>query len=82
VHDLTSRARRTLVADLVYQERVSVVCLQETKLFVLDDRLILELLGSGFDYNYLLAVETRGGILVVGSRILGVDRTLKKVITP
>jgi hypothetical protein len=71
-----------MVADLVYQERVSMVCLQETKLFVLDDRLLLELLGSGFDYNYLLAVETRGDILVVGSQILGVDRTLKKVITP
>jgi hypothetical protein len=70
-----------MVADLVYQERVSMVCLQETKLFVLDDRLLLELLGSGFDYNYLLAVETRGDILV-GSQILGVDRTLKKVITP
>jgi hypothetical protein len=40
------------------------VCIWEIKLSVLDDRLILELLGSGFGYDFVLASETRGGILV------------------
>jgi exonuclease III len=50
VRDLNGRARRALVAGVMSQERVSVVCLQETMLDVIDDRLILELLGSRYVY--------------------------------
>jgi exonuclease III len=64
VRDLNGRARRALVAGVMSQERVSVVCLQETMLDVMDDRLILELLGSGFSYVFLPSVKTRGGIRI------------------
>jgi exonuclease III len=42
----------------------SLVCLQETKLHVIDDTLVKDMLGLDFDYFALLAVNTRGGILV------------------
>jgi hypothetical protein len=41
------------------------VCLQETKLAVIDDFVIMQCLGPSFDgYVYLPADETRGGILL------------------
>jgi exonuclease III len=43
VRGLNSRARRSVVRELVAQERFTLVALQETKL---DDSLILEMLGS------------------------------------
>jgi exonuclease III len=47
VRGLNSRARRKMVADLVFQEHVSVVCLQETKISVFDDRVIQD---EGFQW--------------------------------
>jgi hypothetical protein len=41
-------------SDSVSQEHASVI----------DDRLILELLGLGFAYDYIPAIDTRGGILI------------------
>lgn len=58
------RARRDAVRELVDEERVSLLCLQETKLDVIDDNLIRGMLGMAFDYCYLPANHTRGGILV------------------
>jgi hypothetical protein len=40
------------------------VCVQETKLRILDDFLVIQLLGAGFDYNFLPAMGRRGGILI------------------
>jgi exonuclease III len=65
VHDLNSRARRAFVADIVSQERVFVVCLQATKLSIIDDWVIVNLFGSGFGYYFVPAADTRGGILIV-----------------
>jgi hypothetical protein len=52
------------VAYSMSQEHASVVCLQETKLSLFDDHLILKLLGSGFAFYFVPAVETGGGILI------------------
>jgi exonuclease III len=41
VHGLNGRARCAVVTDSVSQERASIVCLQETKLSVIDNQLIL-----------------------------------------
>jgi exonuclease III len=65
VRGLNSHARRALVADIVSQEQVSVVCLQATKLSIIDDRIILDLFGSGFGYDIAPATDTRGGFLIV-----------------
>lgn len=64
VRGLNSRARRSVVRELVAQERVSLLTLQETKLDVCDDALVMDLLGPGFDYFCLPADNTRGGILL------------------
>jgi exonuclease III len=61
---LNSRARRDLVASLVVQHNVSLLCIQESKLHVIDDSLILKMLGAGFAYDFVPTVGTRGGILV------------------
>jgi exonuclease III len=46
-----------------------VVCLQETRLDVIDDFMVMQCLGPSFDgYVFLPAVETRGGILLAWNK--------------
>ena len=61
---LNSRSRRTAVRDVIVLERVSVVCLQETKVAVFSVNMINELLGPDFDYSCLPSVGVSGGVLV------------------
>ena len=60
---LNGRARRNVVRDLVTQERVSLVCLHETKLSVICNSLANEILGSMFDYDYMSSANVAGGVL-------------------
>lgn len=64
VRGLNSPARRDTVRELIAAERPSLICLQETKLFVINDFDVLCIAGAGFDYVFLPAANTRGGILV------------------
>jgi hypothetical protein len=57
-------AHRDAVRDLVRAEWISFVCLQETKLDVISAFDVMQIVGAGFDYFFLPAVHTRGGILV------------------
>jgi hypothetical protein len=66
VRGLHAGAHRNAVRDLVSAERLSVVCLQETKLDVISDYDVMQILGAGFQYVYLPGVHTRGGVLVAG----------------
>jgi hypothetical protein len=50
MHEASTSTRRTAVQELVRSERASFVCLQETKLDVLDDALVKHMLGLDFDY--------------------------------
>jgi hypothetical protein len=50
--------------DLVVSDRVSLVCVQETKMVVIPPDIILSMLGSGFDYAFLPADGPERGILV------------------
>lgn len=68
VRGLNARAARNVVRELVAQERISILTLQETKLERCDDRLILELLGAGFDYFMLPVSHVAGGILLAWRR--------------
>lgn len=61
-HGLNSRARRTAVRDVIALERVSVVCLQETKVAVFTAN--NELLGPDFRYSCLPSVGASGGVSV------------------
>ncbi|CAN6282117.1 unnamed protein product [Urochloa humidicola] len=65
VRGLNARARRDDTRLVVDECRAALVCLQETKLAVVDNHIILEMLGTRFlDYAFLPALETRGGILI------------------
>jgi exonuclease III len=64
VRGLHSFTHWNVVHELVAVERLSLVGLQETKLDVILDFDVIQILGPGFDYAYLLAVNTHGGILL------------------
>jgi hypothetical protein len=64
VHRLNTNGRHDVVRGLVALKRPSIVCLQETKRDVFSDLDIMQLLGRGFDYSYLLVIHARGGILL------------------
>jgi exonuclease III len=58
---LNSPVRRLAVSQTISPARAAVVCLQETKMAVISDRVVRECLGPAFDgFYYLPAVGTRG----------------------
>jgi exonuclease III len=64
VRGLNAWGHSDVVRQLVASENFSLVCLQETKLETIFDYDVIQLVGTSFDYVYLPAVQTRGGILV------------------
>jgi exonuclease III len=62
VRGLNARCRRDNIRVVVNDCNISVVCIQETKLAVISDFLISEMLGDRF--ASLPAVGTSGGILI------------------
>ena len=57
-----------VVHELVGQENISLLSLQETKLDVCSDALIMETCGADFDYFAKPAANSRGGILLAWRR--------------
>jgi exonuclease III len=53
-----------MVRSLIASERSSLICLQETKMNVISNTDIMQFLSVGYDYVFLPAFHTRGGILV------------------
>jgi exonuclease III len=65
VRGLNCAARREAVKIMIQQAQPNVVCLQETKLDVIDRFLALEFLGQFCtEFQYLPADSTRGGVLI------------------
>jgi exonuclease III len=66
VRGLNNLARRKVVRDLVSETRATIVTLQETKLEMVDARMVTETVGQRFVNNFvaLPAAGTRGGILL------------------
>ena len=62
------RAHRQVVREFVLQERVSVLCLVETKIDVLSSAMAADLMGTSFDYALLPSIGTSGGVLVAWCR--------------
>jgi len=78
VRGLNARARRDAVRTLIDDVRPSIVCLQETKLDVITDTMVLSMLGIAFsEFAYLPASETHGGILIAGRQP---DVTISEVL--
>jgi exonuclease III len=64
VRGVNAWAHRNAVHELLDVKRISLVCLQETKLDLILDFDVIQLCGFDFDYVFLLAVHTCSGILV------------------
>jgi exonuclease III len=65
VRGLNNPDKRNAVWEFLDSVRVNIVCLQETKLDVIDDFIVMQCLGPSFDgYVYLPAMDTRGGIFL------------------
>ena len=66
VRGLNGAARRKVVHDLAVDTGCTIACLQETKLAVIQDIVVGEILGQKFTshYAYLPADGTRGGALI------------------
>lgn len=62
---LNQKGRRNSVRDAVLSANADIVCLQETKVAVLNQQLLLSTLGSAYDKHVCLPADgTRGGVLV------------------
>ena len=68
VRGLNSRARRSVVREMVAQENISLLSLQETKLENCSANVIMETCGAAFDYFAKPASNTCGGILLAWKR--------------
>ena len=66
VRGLNSVERRNVVRSLVVSTKIDIVCLQETKMVAISREIILSMLGSDFDNNYIClpSVGASGGILI------------------
>jgi exonuclease III len=66
VRGLNSVTRRDAVRVIVNYYRIDVVCLQETKMAAISRQIVLSMLGSDFDNNYIFlpSVGASGGILI------------------
>ena len=66
VRGLNSITRQDAVRVMVDSSKIDVVCLQETKMSTVSRRMVLSMLGSDFDNNfiYLPSDGASGGILV------------------
>jgi len=64
VRGLNMRARRAVVCEFLLQERVSMLCLVETKVDVMSQSFAADLMGSEFDYLYLPSVGPSTGVIV------------------
>jgi hypothetical protein len=63
------------VKEFIDTVKTTIVCLQETKLDVIDQFTVMQCMGPSFDgFAYLPAVETRGGILLAwDSTVVDID---------
>jgi exonuclease III len=69
VRGLNGAARRQVVRDMVTDHHAQIVCLQETKLEIVNDFIVCKTLGSHFagGYAFLPAEGTSGGVLIACS---------------
>ena len=65
VRGLNNPAKRKAVREFISSVKCNMVCLQETKLDVIDQYMMMQCIGPSLDgFAYPPAHETRGGILL------------------
>lgn len=75
VRGLNNPVKKKAVREFITSVKVNLVCLQETKLDVIDQYVVMQCVGPSFDgFAYLPAEETRGGILLAwDSTVIAID---------
>ena len=75
VRGLNNMSKRNSARNFISEAKVNLVCLQETKLDVIDVFVVMQCIGPSFDgFAYLSAEETRGGVLLAwDSSVLEVE---------
>lgn len=69
VRGLGNPAKRRVIRDLVTREQVECLCIQETKIQSIDNRLCAQLWGDAeFDWQFQPAVSRAGGLLCIWKR--------------
>lgn len=69
VRGLNSPAKKKAVREFVTSVKANLVCLQETKLDVIDPFIVMQCIGPSVDgFAYLPAHDTRGGILLAWNK--------------
>lgn len=61
VRGLNAHARRSSVREFVLQEKISLLCVQETKMVSVTRGTIDDMLGLSFDYSFLPSIGLAGG---------------------
>jgi exonuclease III len=66
IHGLNAPVKCCVVQDMVSATKATVVCIQETNLQFIDERLVMETLGQRFktSFSFLPDAGTCGGILI------------------
>lgn len=66
---LNNPARRLVLRNIVSQQKATIVCIQESKLAMVDNNMIVEAFGPQFANNFcfLPSDGTRGGVIVAAS---------------
>ena len=66
IRGLNNPARRQTIFNLIKDSAYNIICLQETKLAMVDKSVIVECLGTNFLDNFIAkeAVGTHGGIII------------------
>jgi hypothetical protein len=68
---LNSPARHLAVYQAISLPNAALVCIQETKMAVISDRVVRDFLGPSFDQFFFLPVDgTRGGILLAWQSVV------------
>ena len=79
VRGLNNPAKRSAVREFIVSAKVNLVCLQETKIDVFDLFNVMQCIGPSFDgFDYVPAIDTRGGILLGwDTTVLVVDNIIR-----
>jgi exonuclease III len=69
VRGLNAPVKHSALRDMATSVHATMVCIQETKLCHIDERLVLEMLGPKFhdSFSFLPSIGTSGGILIASS---------------
>lgn len=70
VRGLNRVAHRNIVEEAGLDSKPSIICLQETKLAVITISIVMQMLGSNYDFFFLPAIGTRGVLVAWDTSVI------------